>query len=63
MVVLGQRRSFPHINNLEFLIKTLKNQDKDVLDAINLTLSRMCCSGIFDHLKGGFFRYSLMNYG
>jgi uncharacterized protein YyaL (SSP411 family) len=30
-----------------------------VLDAINLTLSRMCCSGIFDHLKGGFFRYSV----
>ena len=55
----GSAPKFPHINNLEFLIKTLKNQDKDVLDAINLTLSRMCCSGIFDHLKGGFFRYSV----
>ena len=55
----GSAPKFPHINNLEFLIKTLKKQDKDVLDAINLTLSRMCCSGIFDHLKGGFFRYSV----
>ena len=55
----GSAPKFPHINNLEFLIKTLKKQDKDVLDAINLTLSRMCCSGIFDHLKGVFFRYSV----
>jgi uncharacterized protein YyaL (SSP411 family) len=55
----GSAPKFPHINNLEFLIKTLKKQDTDVLDAINLTLSRMCCSGIFDHLKGGFFRYSV----
>ena len=55
----GSAPKFPHINNLEFLVKTLKKQDKDVLDAINLTLSRMCCSGIFDHLKGGFFRYSV----
>ena len=55
----GSAPKFPHINNLEFLIKTSKHQDDGILDAINLTLSRMCCSGIFDHLKGGFFRYSV----
>ena len=55
----GSAPKFPHINNLEFLIRTLNSEDTEILDAINLTLTRMCCSGIFDHLKGGFFRYSV----
>jgi len=55
----GSAPKFPHANNLDFLIKTCKNDDKETLDAINLTLLRMCCAGIYDHLKGGFFRYSV----
>ena len=55
----GSAPKFPHTNNLDFLIKSLKSGDQDTLDVINLTLMRMCCSGIYDHLKGGFFRYSV----
>ena len=55
----GSAPKFPHINNLDFLIKSLESGDKDTLAIINLTLMRMCCSGIYDHLKGGFFRYSV----
>ena len=55
----GSAPKFPHTNNLDFLIKSLKSGDQDTLDIINLTLMRMCCSGIYDHLKGGFFRYSV----
>jgi uncharacterized protein YyaL (SSP411 family) len=55
----GSAPKFPHTNNLDFLIKGMKSGDQDTLDIINLTLMRMCCSGIYDHLKGGFFRYSV----
>ena len=55
----GSAPKFPHTSNLDFLIKTLKQKDEAALDSINLTLMRMCCSGIYDHLKGGFFRYSV----
>ena len=55
----GSAPKFPHINNLDFLIKTLNPNDKKTISGINLTLMRMCCAGIYDHLKGGFFRYSV----
>ena len=55
----GSAPKFPHITNLDFLIKTLEDGDDKTLDMINLTLTRMCNSGIYDHLKGGFFRYSV----
>ncbi len=55
----GSAPKFPHTNNLDFLIKVCNKNDREILDAINLTLMRMCCSGIYDHLKGGFFRYSV----
>ena len=54
----GSAPKFPHITNLEFLIK-LNNNDSETLEIIELTLMRMCCGGIYDHLKGGFFRYSV----
>ncbi len=54
----GSAPKFPHITNLEFLIK-LNDKDPEILKIIQLTLTRMCCGGIYDHLKGGFFRYSV----
>ena len=55
----GSAPKFPHVNNLDFLIKTTEKDDKETLELIELTLARMTCAGIYDHLKGGFFRYSV----
>ena len=55
----GSAPKFPHVNNLDFLIKTAEKDDKETLELIELTLTRMTCAGIYDHLKGGFFRYSV----
>jgi uncharacterized protein YyaL (SSP411 family) len=55
----GSAPKFPHVNNLDFLIKTIEKDDKETLELIELTLTRMTCAGIYDHLKGGFFRYSV----
>ena len=55
----GSAPKFPHVNNLDFLIKTAEKGDKETLELIELTLTRMTCAGIYDHLKGGFFRYSV----
>ena len=55
----GSAPKFPHVNNLDFLIKTVEKNDKETLELIELTLTRMTCAGIYDHLKGGFFRYSV----
>ena len=55
----GSAPKFPHVNNLDFLIKTIEKGDKETLELIELTLTRMTCAGIYDHLKGGFFRYSV----
>jgi uncharacterized protein YyaL (SSP411 family) len=46
--------------NLDFLLHyatTRKNDD--LLEYINLTLTKMAYGGIFDHLAGGFSRYSV----
>ena len=55
----GGAPKFPNISNLEFLIKLSSKKNKSETEYIELTLNRMCVAGIFDHLKGGFFRYSV----
>ena len=55
----GSAPKFPNISNLDFLIKLSSKKNKSETQYIELTLNRMCLSGIFDHLKGGFFRYSV----
>jgi uncharacterized protein YyaL (SSP411 family) len=59
----GSAPKFPHVNNLDFLIKTTEKDDKETLELIELTLTRMTCAGIYDHLKGGFFRFSVDELG
>ncbi len=46
--------------NLDFLLHyaTTKKND-DLLEYVNLTLTKMAYGGIFDHLAGGFSRYSV----
>ena len=49
---------FPHINFL-FLLTCGTSESNDL---VKLTLDRMSNSGIYDHLDGGFFRYSVDEY-
>lgn len=47
-------------NNYQFLLQLgHQNQDCDLLDFVNLTLTKMAYGGLFDTLAGGFSRYSV----
>ena len=46
-------------NNLDYLLRYgLKNKDKQVLDYVYLTLDNIAYGGVYDHIGGGFSRYS-----
>lgn len=50
---------FPMPNNYEFLLKYYYSSgNKEALDAVESTLKEMAQGGIYDHLGGGFARYS-----
>lgn len=50
---------FPIPNNYQFLLRYAHlNNDKKVLDHVKLTLDKIAFGGIYDHLGGGFARYS-----
>ena len=55
---LGQAPKFPHPYELEFLLRRHAAGD-DTLDMVRTTLWHMAEGGIFDHLGGGFCRYSV----
>ncbi|WP_394973429.1 thioredoxin domain-containing protein [uncultured Croceitalea sp.] len=47
-------------NNIDFLLHYGTSQnDEDVFEYVNTTLTRMAYGGIFDHVGGGFSRYSV----
>lgn len=47
-------------NNLHFLMRyAFQNNDKILTDYVSLTLTKMAYGGIFDHINGGFSRYSV----
>lgn len=47
-------------NNYKFLLRYgYQNDDKKVLEFVNLTLTKMAYGGIFDTVDGGFSRYSV----
>ncbi|MEM9820886.1 MAG: thioredoxin domain-containing protein [Bacteroidota bacterium] len=51
---------FPMPNNYEFLLNYhFLYQDTRALEAVNTTLENMAFGGIYDHLGGGFARYSV----
>ncbi len=64
----GQAPKFPHATTLEWLLRTWRNTanddepDIDALFMATLTLTRMADGGIFDHVGGGFCRYSVDRY-
>ncbi len=48
--------------NLNFLLHYgTSNQNQELLDYVNTTLTRMAWGGIFDHVGGGFSRYAVDN--
>ncbi len=46
-------------NNYHFLLRYAhQNNDKNLLDFVNLTLKKIAFGGVYDHVGGGFSRYS-----
>ena len=62
----GQAPKFPHPSNIERLLQEWhKEQEADssrTLHAAVFTLQKMASGGIFDHIGGGFCRYSVDDY-
>jgi len=60
----GRAPKFPHPSNLERLLRDYHrsgNNDEQALHMAVFTLTRMANGGIYDHLGGGFCRYSVDN--
>ncbi len=58
----GQAPKFPQPMTLEYLLRYyLRSGDNQSLFMVERTLERMAKGGIFDHLRGGFARYSTDN--
>ncbi|MHB8861285.1 MAG: thioredoxin domain-containing protein [Pirellulaceae bacterium] len=56
----GQAPKFPHAVDLQLLLRIWHRQrDPHTLNMVRLTLDKMAAGGIYDHLGGGFARYSV----
>ncbi len=56
----GGAPKFPPSMALSFLLRShLRTGRSDLLEAVDLTLQKMASGGIYDHLGGGFHRYSV----
>ncbi len=56
----GTKPKFPRSHTLSFLLRRhARTQDEAVLRAVETTLDGMYRGGIYDHLGGGFHRYSV----
>jgi uncharacterized protein len=57
---MGTAPKFPMPNNWQFLMRyAFLMQDDDVAQQVKLTLHKMAFGGIYDHIGGGFARYSV----
>ena len=57
---LNQTQKFMMPNNYHFLLRyAYQNNDKELQDHVNLTLTKMAYGGIFDPIAGGFSRYAV----
>jgi uncharacterized protein YyaL (SSP411 family) len=55
----GQAPKFPHPMDLKVLLRhQARTRGSQALEAVTLTLDKMARGGIYDHLAGGFARYS-----
>jgi hypothetical protein len=56
----GQAPKFPHPMDLQLLVRAWhRSGQQGPLDMVRLSLDRMAAGGIYDHLGGGFARYSV----
>jgi uncharacterized protein YyaL (SSP411 family) len=56
----GSAPKFPHPMDLRLLVRVAQRSGQQgPLDMVRLTLERMATGGIYDHLGGGFARYSV----
>jgi hypothetical protein len=56
----GQSPKFPHPMDLQLLLAVYsRNEQPALVDMVRTTLDRMAAGGIYDHLGGGFARYSV----
>jgi uncharacterized protein len=56
----GQAPKFPHPMDLQLLLRVSQRSGQPgPVDMVRLTLDRMTAGGIYDHLGGGFARYSV----
>jgi len=56
----GGAPKFPHPTDLSFLMQRFAaTENKNLLNAIEHSLMSMARGGIYDHIGGGFFRYSV----
>ncbi len=54
---------FPMPNNYEYLLYAYSlSNNRQILEAVEITLDKMAAGGIYDHLGGGFARYSVDPY-
>jgi uncharacterized protein YyaL (SSP411 family) len=57
---LNRAPKFPMPNNYHFLLRhAYQNNDEAIIKYINNTLTKIALGGIFDHINGGFSRYSV----
>lgn len=57
---LNREPKFMMPNNYHFLLRYAhQNNDENLLDFTNLTLTKIAYGGVFDHVGGGFSRYSV----
>lgn len=57
---LNQDPKFMMPSNYHFLLRqAYQNNDKELQDFVNLTLTKIAYGGIYDHIGGGFSRYSV----
>jgi len=57
---LGQAPKFPQCSLLELLWRAgMRRREPRLFELVELTLEHMCEGGIYDHLGGGFSRYSV----
>jgi uncharacterized protein YyaL (SSP411 family) len=57
---IGSAPKFPQVPVLELLWRAYRRSGRPALrDAVTVSLDRMCQGGIYDHVGGGFARYSV----
>jgi uncharacterized protein YyaL (SSP411 family) len=55
----GHAPKFPQVDGLRLLLRAaLRHDDDEALRRVHFTVERMAGGGMYDHVEGGFFRYS-----